>query len=355
MKNDLTCGVVRDLLPSYVEGLTSPESNTAVERHLSGCPECAQLRTALAGAPEQAAPEDSKEVDYLKKVKRRGWRRVAAAVAVTVLLFAVGVAAKLFIIGEPANWDYWENLNWTAHTNVPGQLDLHFYSEWSDIAYSHWMVESKNGIVRVSARQILPSFLHDASDHWEHISLDGVREVWVADQLIWQGGVEISPQIDRIYQAQTPYAGDASTVGRMLNALRFDTCGSYTMALHTSSAPYRLTLNFSVPQTSGKMGDSEAGLYQDMAAVLAIIGNLDEIECAFLDENSQPWSRVLTVEELNQDLPRIIADYNERFSHGKPCPLYDDVKDYAGSCADLEQLYDAMWWAGEGGIYAEAE
>ena len=158
MKNDLTCGVVRDLLPSYVEGLTSPESNTAVERHLSGCPECAQLRTALAGAPEQAAPEDAKEVDYLKKVKRRGWRRVAAAVAVTVLLFAVGVAAKLFIIGEPANWDYWENLNWTAHTNVPGQLDLHFYSEWSDIAYSHWMVENKNGIVRVSARQILPSF-----------------------------------------------------------------------------------------------------------------------------------------------------------------------------------------------------
>ena len=123
----------------------------------------------------------------------------------------------------------------------------------------------------------------------------------------------------------------------------------------TSTQPYRLTLNFSVPQTSGKMGDSEKGLYQDMAAVLAIVGNLDEIECAFRDENGQPWSRVLTVEELNQDLPQIVADYNERFSHGKPCPLYDDVKDYAGSCADLEQLYDAMWWAGEGGIYAETE
>ena len=101
MKNDLTCGVVQDLLPSYVEGLTSPESNTAVERHLSGCPDCAQLRTALAGAPEQAAPEEAKEVDYLKRVERRGRRRVAAAVAVTVLLFAGGVAAKLFIIGTP--------------------------------------------------------------------------------------------------------------------------------------------------------------------------------------------------------------------------------------------------------------
>ena len=35
MKNDLTCGVVRDLLPSYVEGLTSQETNQAVETHLA--------------------------------------------------------------------------------------------------------------------------------------------------------------------------------------------------------------------------------------------------------------------------------------------------------------------------------
>ena len=35
MKNDLTCGVVRDLLPPFVEGLTSEETNRAVERHLA--------------------------------------------------------------------------------------------------------------------------------------------------------------------------------------------------------------------------------------------------------------------------------------------------------------------------------
>ena len=353
MKNDLTCGVVRDLLPSYVEGLTSPESNAAVERHLSGCPECAQLRTALAGAPEQAAPEDAKEVDYLKKVKRRGWRRVAAAVAVTVLLFAVGVAAKLFLIGTPIQT---QGMSWVISTDVPGQLDIRVYSIWSGTACRQWETEQEpEGIVRVTCRQVLPSPLSNSGDYRAVLNTEGVNAVYLGDQLIWQGGVEISPQIDRIYQAQTPYVGDAPAVGRVLNALRFDTCGSYTLELHTSSAPYRLTLNFSVPQTSGKMGDSEKGLYQDMAAVLAIVGNLDEIECAFQDENGQPWSRVLTVEELNRDLPRIGADYNERFSHSKPCPLYDDVKDYAGSCADLEQLYDAMWWAGEGGIYAETE
>lgn len=353
MKNDLTCGVVRDLLPSYVEGLTSPESNAAVERHLSGCPECAQLRTALAGAPEQAAPEDAKEVDYLKKVKRRGWRRVAAAVAVTVLLFAVGVAAKLFLIGTPIQT---QGMSWVISTDVPGQLDIRVYSIWSGTACRQWETEQEpEGIVRVTCRQVLPSPLSNSGDYRAVLNTEGVNAVYLGDQLIWQGGVEISPQIDRIYQAQTPYVGDAPAVGQVLSAGRFDWIGDYTIELQTSTQPYRLTLNFSAPHTPGGIRLSETGLYQDMAAVLAIIGNLDEIECAFRDENGQPWSRVLTVEELNQDLPQIVADYNERFSHGKPCPLYDDVKDYAGSCADLEQLYDAMWWAGEGGIYAEAE
>lgn len=353
MKNDLTCGVVRDLLPSYVEGLTSTESNTAVERHLSGCPDCAQLRTALAGAPKQAAPEDAKEVDYLKKVKRRGWRRVAAAVAVTVLLFTAGVAAKLFVIGTPIQT---QGMSWVISTDVPGQLDIRVYSIWSGTACRQWETEQEpEGIVRVTCRQVLPSPLSNSGDYRAVLNTEGVNAVYLGDQLIWQGGVEISPQIDRIYQAQTPYVGDAPAVGQVLSAGRFDWIGDYTIELQTSAQPYRLTLNFSAPHTPGGIRLSETGLYQDMAAVLAIIGNLDEMECAFRDENGQPWSRVLTVEELNQDLPRIIADYNERFSHGKPYPLYDDVKNYAGSCADLEQLYDAMWWAGEGGIYAETK
>lgn len=353
MKNDLTCGVVQDLLPSYVEGLTSPESNTAVERHLSECPDCAQLRTALAGAPKLAAPEDAKEVDYLKKVKRRGWRRVAAAVAVTVLLFTAGVAAKLFLIGTPIQT---QGMSWVISTDVPGQLDIRVYSIWSGTACRQWETEQEpEGIVRVTCRQVLPSPLSNSGDYRAVLNTEGVNAVYLGDQLIWQGGVEISPQIDRIYQAQTLYVGNAPAVGQVLSAGRFDWIGDYTIELQTSTQPYRLTLNFSAPHTPGGIRLSETGLYQDMAAVLAIIGNLDEIECAFRDENGQPWSRVLTVEELNQDLPQIVADYNERFSHGKPCLLYDDVKDYAGSCADLEQLYDAMWWAGEGGIYAEAE
>ena len=316
-----------------------------MERHLADCPDCTRLRTDLAGETPPP-PEEVKEVDYLKKVKRRGRRRVVAAVAVTVLVLTLGIAAKLFVIGEPASR---ESLSWTTSTKVPGQLDIGFYSDWSAAAFSHWNVTNENGIVRVSARKVLPSVFHDASEHWEHISLDGVREVWVADQLVWQGGVEIWEQINRVYQAKTPYVGNAPAVGQVVQSLRFNLFGGYTMELQTSAVPYRLTLRYSSPFTPEGMEGSTQDLFQDMEATLVAIGNLDEIECAFQDEDGQPWSYVLTVEELNQALPQIVSVYNERSQ--KDYPLYGSVKDYANSCANLQQLYEAMRWAIELGAY----
>ena len=107
MKNipELSCAIVEDLLPTYVERLTSEETNMAVEAHLASCPACAAKRTAM-GAKEteaagQNAEETAREVDYLKKVRRRNRRRVWLAVACTTLVLAAVILTKIFIIGGP--------------------------------------------------------------------------------------------------------------------------------------------------------------------------------------------------------------------------------------------------------------
>ena len=110
MKNipELPCAVVEDLLPAYVEGLTSEETTAAVEAHLASCPACAAKRAAM-GAEEGPSPEETaetaREVDYLKAVRRRSRRRVAAAILCTVLVLLLGFAAKIFVIGEPLDPD----------------------------------------------------------------------------------------------------------------------------------------------------------------------------------------------------------------------------------------------------------
>lgn len=49
MKNipELSCAIVEDLLPTYVERLTSEETNAAVLAHLKSCPACAAKRAAM--------------------------------------------------------------------------------------------------------------------------------------------------------------------------------------------------------------------------------------------------------------------------------------------------------------------
>ena len=41
--NEKECKLVQDLLPNYIEKLTSEESNKIIEEHLRKCPECRKI------------------------------------------------------------------------------------------------------------------------------------------------------------------------------------------------------------------------------------------------------------------------------------------------------------------------
>ena len=43
----MECGIIRDLMPSYVDGLTSEESGRAVEEHVQECAECRDFLHAM--------------------------------------------------------------------------------------------------------------------------------------------------------------------------------------------------------------------------------------------------------------------------------------------------------------------
>ena len=53
--NDLSCPVVRDLLPLYAEGLASEETASLVEAHLGACPDCRAALEAVRAPAELPA------------------------------------------------------------------------------------------------------------------------------------------------------------------------------------------------------------------------------------------------------------------------------------------------------------
>lgn len=338
MKNDLTCAVVEDLLPSYAEGLTSPETNGAVERHLAGCKGCsAKLAAMLSPEPEQEREETAKEVDYLKKVKRRGWKRVTLAVLLTVLVLLGALAAKVFVIGSPASVDTMAVRTWTAG----GQLWVDVTSNVSANAYWGWDTEVENGTARITAREVVVSPIHPTAWGRIGVPLEGVEEVYLCDRLIWQEGlITVALQkFETLYEAQTPYVGDPSALNRIAQALYLESLlGNYTFSLQTAAEPYGWTLEFGREMVGGQTDIMMSYLAPQM---LAVVGNLGTVSWTYQDADGNTQTRTITLEEVDAQLPELAAAYNA--ANGTDWLVLESVKDYAQSSIALQRL-DAICW-----------
>lgn len=348
MKNipELPCAIVEDLLPAYVEGLTSEETTAAVEAHLASCPACAAKRAAMGAeegpSPEEAA-ETAREVDYLKAVRRRSRRRVAAAILCTVLVLLLGFAAKIFVIGTPLNPG-----GVAVDTQEEGgALQVGISSLGSGNAFRDWTVDNQDGVVSITARSVLVSPLFRDGTGTVEVPLEGVTEIWLGQagegRLVWQEGTEISPDAWALYQAQTPYVGDNSAVGRVLAAV--DTwygppIVDYTISLQTSSEPYGLTIHFDsvTAYVSGAGRSLDKRMYAIAPSLLALIGNLGQVQWTYAAPDGTAVTRSVTLEEVDAALPDWIAAYD--LDAGADWTAPESVKDYAASPAALQRLLE---------------
>lgn len=333
MKNDLTCAVVRDLLPSYAEGLTSPETNEAVERHLTDCPDCTARLTAMQAPEEAPPPESDREVDYLKTVKRKTGRRVVLAILCTVLLIGAVLAAKVFLIGSPAQA---QELSVMEQTENDGILRLWIATPASATAYWGWKVETSDGVADISARSVLVSPLFREGGGTVEVPLEGVREVRLCGRVVWQEGTEIPPQAAALWEARTPYVGKAPAVKALLDELFFHmgSPGLYTLSLQTASEPFGLTLDFSQERVDG------AALNQTMQAsaplILALVDNLGKVSWSYTAPNGLALTTTVSLTEIDGLLPDAVDAYNA--ANGTDWTPLGSIKDYAASPAALWQL-----------------
>lgn len=356
MKNipELPCAVVEDLLPAYMEGLTSEETRQAVEAHLAACPACAAKRAAM-GAEEGPSPEESaetaREVDYLKAVRRRSRRRVAAAVLGTLLVLMAGFAAKVFVIGSPLDP---AGAAVSGFVQGDGVLQISPSSTASGIAFWGWTVEDRDGVVSITARSVLVSPLFRDGTGTVEVPLEGVTEIWLGEagegRMIWQDDTMILADAWALYQAQTPYVGNNSAVGRVLAAV--DTwygppIVDYTISLQTSAEPYGLTIHFDDVTAhilgAGKSIDDR--MYAVAPALLALIGNLERVQwtCALSDGTYH--TQAITLAEVDEALPDWIEARNLAHSLTSPDEEPDwtapeSIKDYAASPAAVQRLID---------------
>lgn len=76
--------IIKDLIPSYIDGMTSEESNRLIEEHVANCPACKKYLEDMKKTLAINTVEETKKVDILKKVKKSNRKKVIYSILSTL-------------------------------------------------------------------------------------------------------------------------------------------------------------------------------------------------------------------------------------------------------------------------------
>ena len=92
----MKCEIIKDLLPSYIDGLTSSESNFEIEEHMKNCPQCKEIFEQMNTEVRTENIEYNKEeIKPFKKLNKRVFR----AVVITLIVCIVAVGGYMYFFG----------------------------------------------------------------------------------------------------------------------------------------------------------------------------------------------------------------------------------------------------------------
>lgn len=278
---DLSCDVIRDLLPAVADEIASADTEALVQEHIEICADCRAALDAMR-APGPAPTADEKEIDYLKKTRKKGWRAVIASMLAVLMLCAAGLALRAFVIGfdgDPA-WLMSEVAAEGTH------LALRCSPNDSAGAVGKMNFSEEDGVVTVNARRVLASPLHRGSAEETYEASEPIRRVIVNSRVVWDEGARISPYTAKLFALRNPYVGDASADMALLRALLE---GDYTIELQTEAEPYGMTVHM-------HYGVDAPTLFDRGCVMLALTENLGEI--SFLEDGK---TQAVVVTEADAD------------------------------------------------------
>lgn len=290
MKNDLSCAVVRDLLPSYLDGVVSDETKAAVERHMENCPDCREALRRMK-EPEEIAPAEEKEIDYLKKIRRRSSRKVTAILAAVALL-AIAAMVRIFYIGYPVD----SRVIATAVTVRDGTVRL--TGTLTDSAQSVCranITQNEDGGVKAQIYAAPAIFSHSGDFTWEYPTTGEVASVSVNGLVLWENGESIDWLTAKLYEAKNPYVGDMSANANIASLLRVSNrVGSFTNELQTDAEPYGWTLLLDEPVAAEKEESIKEEMQKCSCVFLAEIENLGSVTWKYETETGKETFTVTT-------------------------------------------------------------
>jgi len=303
--NKIPCAVIKDLLPSYVDGLTSPESDELIKEHIAECESCRiALENMKKPEGEEAldTPGETKEIDFLKKNKKRNRTIVCASIAGALVLIGVIVFVRFYLVGNRMPLEA-TTLQTTLQDDV---LILSGTVTDSALGLTNPTIIQKDGKTSIYLNEVLYS---PASDSTFKVVLTDANEIQVVeinDRPVWVDGQRISVMVSSIYDTRHDYMGDPSANNRTANALHMaEIFGPFENELLSQEQPYTWKIKLKEEIPSDRLEYLENKMRGMSYIMLGVIGNLDAVTFEY-SSDGQSKSQTVYASEATEFLQKDI-------------------------------------------------
>ena len=115
----ITCNIIEDLLPLYVDDMVSEDSRKLIEEHLKECPSCRKMqeemmrenRLTAVKKDDNSVQINKTEAEPLKKIRRRIRKKRILSVILAVVLVAAAGGAGHYWYYDKENYISWDEAN----------------------------------------------------------------------------------------------------------------------------------------------------------------------------------------------------------------------------------------------------
>lgn len=212
----LPCEVVKDLFPSYIDELTSEVTNNLIEEHNAECEDCRKTLESM-NSPE-AEPEkqsQKKEIDYLKKTRKKYRRNIFITIVLVLALVLGGLGVKQCFIGTTLQNEYL-----SCQVQVKDkEITAFCMTADGNKLISDIQFEEKDGVITIACKSVSNNPLFDSVSKETYVAENEIKEIRMGDCVLWANGVYISTWTSELFKTRHANIRDTKTNAETADAL----------------------------------------------------------------------------------------------------------------------------------------
>lgn len=328
MESNIGCHVIRDILPLYMDGLTSDESNELIKEHIDKCNECKKLEEAMRiGENNSTIDSVAEEIDGFRKIKMFNKKKIGKVIAISIcvtILIACSIVFNTYIKGEKMDSS---NLEITLVSVEDKDISLEIKSKDNVSGITNVEVKDNDGDIKVIVKGAPRSIFSKNVVAIDKKYDTSIKKVTVADAVMVEDGYIIDEATRNIYNRRLESAKNEKKLKELIEYIHVKVpYFNADLVEVDASNPQKIILEAS------KYGNMEAKNVENYAALFSyyMFVCVDELEII-------EWK--YKIKDKDEDKDNM---YRIQLSDAEYMLSVEDLKSFGETAAGIIKLEDVI-------------